>query len=211
MRAIGHSNFSGDQARHAEAAAEELGTARFVSAQNEYNLLSRGAERDILPAAAGARASRSFPSSRSRTASSPASSPAPSDRPTRRISRQRPHVADDAPWDAIEAYAAYCADRNVTMLASDLRLAARPSRPRERHRRAPRRPNRSPRTPRRAPPGSPPRKRSPSSTRFSRPERIGTGAASPRHEAPCEVADFVTPLRGPQLRGAELSGRRTAP
>jgi 1-deoxyxylulose-5-phosphate synthase len=33
-----------------------------------------------------------------------------------RISRQRPEVADDAPWDAIEAYERFCAERGVTML-----------------------------------------------------------------------------------------------
>ena len=33
-----------------------------------------------------------------------------------RIARQRPHVAEDAPWDAIEAYEAFCAERGISML-----------------------------------------------------------------------------------------------
>ncbi len=37
-----------------------------------------------------------------------------------RIARQRPHVADDAPWDAIEAYAAFCAERGIAMLEATL-------------------------------------------------------------------------------------------
>jgi aryl-alcohol dehydrogenase-like predicted oxidoreductase len=30
--------------------------------------------------------------------------------------RQRPHVAEEAPWDAIEAYAAFCDARGITLL-----------------------------------------------------------------------------------------------
>ena len=33
-----------------------------------------------------------------------------------RIARQRPQVADEAPWDAMEAYAAFCAARGISML-----------------------------------------------------------------------------------------------
>ena len=127
VRAIGHSNFSGDQTRHAEAAAEELGTARFVSAQNEYNLLARGAEHDILPAAQelGLAFLPFFPLANGLFTGKFTRTDRPADS---RISRQRPHVADDAPWDVIEAYAAYCADRSVTMLEATFGwLLARPA------------------------------------------------------------------------------------
>ena len=127
VRVIGHSNFSGDQARHAEAAAEELGTARFVSAQNEYNLLARAAERDILPAAQelGLAFLPFFPLANGLFTGKFTRTERPADT---RISRQRPHVADDAPWDAMEAYAAYCADRGVTMLEATFGwLLARPA------------------------------------------------------------------------------------
>jgi aryl-alcohol dehydrogenase-like predicted oxidoreductase len=50
VREIGCSNFSGDQLDEAEAAAKDLGVPRFVNAQNDYSLLNRAAEDDVLPA-----------------------------------------------------------------------------------------------------------------------------------------------------------------
>lgn len=47
VREIGCSNFSAEQIREAEAA--RAGGARFVSVQNEYSLLKRDAEQDVLP------------------------------------------------------------------------------------------------------------------------------------------------------------------
>jgi len=51
VRYIGHSNFSGWQVAEAAAAARELGTAPFISAQNHWSLLERGAEAEVVPAA----------------------------------------------------------------------------------------------------------------------------------------------------------------
>jgi aryl-alcohol dehydrogenase-like predicted oxidoreductase len=48
VREIGCSNFSGEQLRAAKGATRE-GAAQFVSVQNEYSLLHRGPERDVLP------------------------------------------------------------------------------------------------------------------------------------------------------------------
>jgi aryl-alcohol dehydrogenase-like predicted oxidoreductase len=48
IREIGASNFSAAQIREAEAVVHP-GNARFVSIQNEYSLLERGAETDALP------------------------------------------------------------------------------------------------------------------------------------------------------------------
>ena len=50
VRAIGASNFDADQLREAAAAAEEHGLTPFTAVQNEYSLLVRDAERDVLPA-----------------------------------------------------------------------------------------------------------------------------------------------------------------
>jgi aryl-alcohol dehydrogenase-like predicted oxidoreductase len=50
VREIGCSNFSAGQIREAEEAAR--GGARFVSVQNEYNLINREAEAEVLPACA---------------------------------------------------------------------------------------------------------------------------------------------------------------
>ena len=51
VRYIGHSNFSGWQIAEAASAARELGTAAFISAQNQWSLLERGSETEVVPAA----------------------------------------------------------------------------------------------------------------------------------------------------------------
>ncbi|MFG3001486.1 aldo/keto reductase [Streptomyces sp. NPDC048340] len=51
IRYIGHSNFSGWQLAEAAHVARETGAAPFVSAQNEWSLLERSAERELVPAA----------------------------------------------------------------------------------------------------------------------------------------------------------------
>jgi len=113
--AIGNSNFDAAQIAEADAVAERLGTARFVSAQNEYNLLARSVEVDILPAARAARMGflPFFPLANGLFTGKFTRAERPADT---RISRQRPHVADDAPWNEIEAYAAFCAARGISML-----------------------------------------------------------------------------------------------
>lgn len=50
VRAIGCSNFSTAQMAAAQAAAERHGLAAFVTCQDEYNLLTRDIERELLPA-----------------------------------------------------------------------------------------------------------------------------------------------------------------
>jgi aryl-alcohol dehydrogenase-like predicted oxidoreductase len=50
VRELGHSNLSAEQMDAAEAAARSAGTARFVCAQDHWNLLERGLEDGALPA-----------------------------------------------------------------------------------------------------------------------------------------------------------------
>jgi aryl-alcohol dehydrogenase-like predicted oxidoreductase len=50
VREIGNSNFSGDQIDDAEAVSRRNGFARFVSAQNHFNLLHREPLGDVVPA-----------------------------------------------------------------------------------------------------------------------------------------------------------------
>jgi aryl-alcohol dehydrogenase-like predicted oxidoreductase len=116
---IGNSNFDAEQLAEADAAAERLGTARFVSAQNEYNLLSRGVETDILPAVRAARLGflPFFPLANGLFSGKFTRTERPADT---RITRTRPHVAEDAPWNEIEAYAAFCAARGISMLEATL-------------------------------------------------------------------------------------------
>jgi aryl-alcohol dehydrogenase-like predicted oxidoreductase len=50
VRYLGHSNFSGWQIAESACVADRLGTAPFISAQNHWSLLERGAEAEVVPA-----------------------------------------------------------------------------------------------------------------------------------------------------------------
>lgn len=50
VRAIGASNFSAEQLEEADQVARQNGLTRFTAVQNEYSLLVREAEQDVLPA-----------------------------------------------------------------------------------------------------------------------------------------------------------------
>ncbi|WP_063064793.1 aldo/keto reductase [Nocardia violaceofusca] len=50
IRYLGHSNFTGWQTADAEWTARTRNLERFISAQNEYSLLQRGIEADLVPA-----------------------------------------------------------------------------------------------------------------------------------------------------------------
>jgi aryl-alcohol dehydrogenase-like predicted oxidoreductase len=50
VRYLGHSNFSGFQTAHAEWIARTTHLERFISAQNNYNLLDTGVETELVPA-----------------------------------------------------------------------------------------------------------------------------------------------------------------
>ena len=49
VREIGCSNFSAEQLREAEAASKSSGGARFVSVQNDYSLVQRAPEAEVMP------------------------------------------------------------------------------------------------------------------------------------------------------------------
>jgi aryl-alcohol dehydrogenase-like predicted oxidoreductase len=50
VREIGCSNFTGALLEEAESVATDLGVPRFVNAQNDYSLLNRAVEADVIPA-----------------------------------------------------------------------------------------------------------------------------------------------------------------
>jgi aryl-alcohol dehydrogenase-like predicted oxidoreductase len=50
VRYLGHSNLAGWQIAAAAAAAREIGTAPFISAQNHWSLLERGVSAEVVPA-----------------------------------------------------------------------------------------------------------------------------------------------------------------
>ncbi|WP_141880589.1 aldo/keto reductase [Homoserinimonas aerilata] len=112
---IGHSNLAGWQIAEAEFTARLHGHPRFVSAQNEYNLLTRDVEREVLPAvnAYGLGFLPFFPLYNGLFTGKFSRSGGPADS---RIMRQRPHLLEGAPWDAIEEYEALLDGYGVGML-----------------------------------------------------------------------------------------------
>jgi 1-deoxyxylulose-5-phosphate synthase len=126
VRYIGSSNFAGWQVAEAEFTAQLHGHPKFISAQNEYNLLVRDAEKEILPAvnAFGLGFLPWFPlynglfTGKFTRTGGPAQS---------RIMRTRSHLQENAPWDTMEAYERFCAERGITMLEATFAwLLARP-------------------------------------------------------------------------------------
>lgn len=115
IRYIGHSNFSGWQIAEAHYVAAQRSGIPFISAQNHYSLLARAAEREVLPAVEryGIGFFPFFPLHNGLLTGKFSRDHAPADS---RIMRQRQHVWQDAPWDALEAFAAFCAERGITML-----------------------------------------------------------------------------------------------
>lgn len=115
VRFIGHSDLDVAQMEEAARVAEELGCTAFVSAQNELSLIHRETDREVTPAIRrlGLGLLPFFPlangllTGKFRRGSFPADS---------RIMRQRPHVAEDADWDALDAYQALCDGWGVSML-----------------------------------------------------------------------------------------------
>ncbi|MFP7832922.1 aldo/keto reductase [Marisediminicola sp. LYQ134] len=115
IRYLGHSNLAGWQIAEAEFVARQSGATPFVSAQNEYSLLERSVERDVLPAvrAYGLGFLPYFPLYNGLFTGKFSRSGGPADS---RIMHTRPHILENAPWDVLDAYAVFCADRGVTML-----------------------------------------------------------------------------------------------
>jgi aryl-alcohol dehydrogenase-like predicted oxidoreductase len=115
VRHIGNSNFEAAQVAEADAEATRLRTTRFVSAQNHYSLLAREAEADVIPAAErlGLGFLPYFPLANGLFTGKFSRSEMPADT---RIARQRPHIHENAPWDAIEAFEAFAATRGIGIL-----------------------------------------------------------------------------------------------
>lgn len=117
IRYIGHSNLTGWQIAEAEFTARMNGHPRFISAQNEYSLMVRGAEAEVLPAvnAYGLGFLPFFPLYNGLLTGKFSRTGGPADS---RIMRARPELQGNASWDRIERYEKYCADRGVTMLVA---------------------------------------------------------------------------------------------
>ena len=126
IRYIGHSNLAGWQIAEAEFTAQINGHPKFISSQNEYSLLVRDVEDEVLPAvnAYGLGFLPFFPLYNGLFTGKFSRSGGPADS---RIMMIRRHLADDAPWDVIEQYQEWCDARGVSMLDATFGwLLARP-------------------------------------------------------------------------------------
>ncbi|TFD74225.1 aldo/keto reductase [Cryobacterium sp. Sr8] len=115
IRYIGHSNLAGWQIAEAEFTAELHRHPKFISSQNEYSLLVRDAEDEVLPAvnAYGLGFLPFFPLYNGLFTGKFTREGGPADS---RIMMIRRHLVDNAPWDVIERYQVFCDERGVSML-----------------------------------------------------------------------------------------------
>ena len=126
IRYFGHSNLAGWRIAEAEFTARLNGHPTFISAQHEYNLLSRAVEAEVLPAVReyGLGFLPFFPLYNGILTGKYTRSGGPADA---RVTTQKPHLMESADWPAIEHYQAFCDERGVTMLvASFAWLLAQP-------------------------------------------------------------------------------------
>ena len=115
IRYYGHSNFVGWQIAEAEFTATIGGHQRFVSAQNEYSLLARRVEVEVLPAVRqyGLGFLPYFPlhngilTGKYTRAGGPEGS---------RVMTGKSHLMERTNWDAMEAFQKFCDGRSVSML-----------------------------------------------------------------------------------------------
>jgi aryl-alcohol dehydrogenase-like predicted oxidoreductase len=127
VRYIGHSNFSAVQLAEVDDAAGARGLTRYVSAQNEYSWLARGAERDLIPECErrGLGLLPYFPLARGLLTGKYHRGEPPPD--GSRLAEQG--LTDDtATWDRVEALDAFARDRGLRLLDVAIGgLAAQPA------------------------------------------------------------------------------------
>jgi 1-deoxyxylulose-5-phosphate synthase len=116
IRYAGSSNFAAWQVSDAEYQARTGGFTRFISATNEYNLLWRDAERELIPAlnAYGIGFIPYFPLQNGLLTGKYRRDFAPADA---KITNLKAHLLEQAPWDALERYSEFARERGVTETA----------------------------------------------------------------------------------------------
>jgi len=120
VRAYGHSQFSAEQVHAADAAAASLGVAPFVTSQDELSLTARAVEVDgrlVAAHEAGMAFLPFFPLANGLFTGKFTRTERPAGT---RIADLRPHLADGADWDAMEAYQALCDGWGITMLEATI-------------------------------------------------------------------------------------------
>lgn len=113
VRYIGHSNRAGWQIAEAEFVARELGTERFISAQNHYNLLDRRAELEVLPAsrAYGLGVLPFFPLANGMLTGKYSAGTAPEGS---RLSHTRQHMVENADLEQLRRFGGFARERGLT-------------------------------------------------------------------------------------------------
>jgi aryl-alcohol dehydrogenase-like predicted oxidoreductase len=128
VRYVGSSNFAGWQVAQADHVAAEIGAERFVSAQNEYSLLDRRAEAELVPACAeyGVGVLPFFPLANGLlTGKYERDVPPP---PGTRLGDRKRDLHENAPWDVLDGIRAYADRRGLSMLDVAIGgLAAQPA------------------------------------------------------------------------------------
>ncbi len=115
VRYIGHSNFAGWQLADADWVARTGHRTPFISAQNEYSLLRREIERDLVPAAEefGIGILPFFPLANGLLTGKYTRTDAPAGSRLREI---KPQLLESAPWEALERLQKFADERGVSML-----------------------------------------------------------------------------------------------
>jgi aryl-alcohol dehydrogenase-like predicted oxidoreductase len=115
VRYVGHSNFAGWQVADAAWRARVDHRTPFISAQNEYSLLNRGIEAELMPAARefGLGVLPFYPLANGLLSGKYTRTDAPDGS---RLQAIKPHLLNTAPWERLEALQAFADQRGVTIL-----------------------------------------------------------------------------------------------
>jgi aryl-alcohol dehydrogenase-like predicted oxidoreductase len=119
VRYIGCSNFASWQMADAQWTARDLGVAAFASCQDEYSLLARGAERELIPAARhyGMGLLPYFPLANGLlTGKYKRNAPLPEGARMTRETQRAGEVLTDINWEKTEKLTAFCEERGKTLV-----------------------------------------------------------------------------------------------
>ncbi len=117
VRYIGNSNFTAAQIREADQVAVDNGFARFVSVQDEYSLLERRIEEDILPAAVdlGLGVFPYFP-----LFNGLLTGKYQRDGGSGRLRDIKPALLNEVDWEQLDEYRRVCAEFGMSMLQASI-------------------------------------------------------------------------------------------
>jgi aryl-alcohol dehydrogenase-like predicted oxidoreductase len=115
VRYLGHSNFAGWQLADAAWTAQSATRTPFVSAQNDYSLLNRAAELELIPAAHafGVGLLPYYPLANGLLTGKYTRDTVPEGS---RLAKFKPGLLDTAPWDVLAALQAFADERGITMV-----------------------------------------------------------------------------------------------